>query len=178
MEYKIISCQNDDEYEQFARFFLEHRGEFLYPYSVKAAVHYISVSLRQGNILLAFNDREEAIGMLVFSLGTPDKDYEDKHIAYISFLLIRKDYRRSMLFMEGLKRVIEAVGQTGAEEVRFKVNADNAYLRKLYGKFATVVSQKKNDNYGEDIYSIKYSDFVRFVTNIAKRDNLFSKPSQ
>lgn len=168
MGYKIITCQNDDEYEQFVRFFLEHRGEFLHPYSVKDAIFFIERSIRKEEILLACNERNEAIGFLSYSLGSPDNGYEDRHVAYISFLLIRQDYRKSTLFLHGLERVIESVGQKGVNEVRFKASVDNDYLRRLYGKFAAVVSQKKNDNYDEDIYSIPYSDFVRFVTRFAR----------
>lgn len=168
MAYNIITCSNEEEFEQFARFFLENRGEFMHPYSVKASVHYISNSIKYGRILLALNDRKEAIGFLVFSLGTPENGYEDSHVIYISFLLIRKDYRKSKLFLHGLKRLLDAVGQNEVKEIRFMANTNDDYLRKLYGKFARVVAQKNSDSYVEDIYILSYSDFSHFVTKVVR----------
>ncbi|UFJ40326.1 hypothetical protein LOK74_20185 [Brevibacillus humidisoli] len=160
MGYNIITCQNDSEYEQFARFFLENRREFLHPYSLKAAVHYISKSLRDGKILLGFNERGEVIGTLVFTIGTQECNYLDDHVVCINFVLLHKNYRKSKLFIHGFRRVAESIGQTGAEEIRFNANSDSMYLRQLYGKFAGVVSQKQSGTYAEDSYSVKYSDFV------------------
>ncbi|UFJ40324.1 hypothetical protein LOK74_20175 [Brevibacillus humidisoli] len=172
MGYSIITCQNDAEYEQFARFFLENREDFFRPYSLRVALQLIEKSVEQGNILLGFNDRGEVIGTLVYTIGTREADYLDEHVVDISLLLLRKDYRKSKLFLHGFRRVADAIGEAGAEEVRFHATADSPYLRKLYSKFASVVSQKRADTCIEDIYSVKYSDFVHFCNRLLARQGL------
>jgi len=179
MPYKIVVCRNDDDYEQFVRFFMDNRDEFLHSYNVKMAVHHIITSIKHGKILLFCNDHDEAVGLIVYSIGTPMNNYEDREIVYMSFILARSDYRQSRLFLHGMQRMAEEIEQIGVKEIRFRANAEDQYLRKLYGKLAKVVERKKYDHkdegsrllayYDEEIYSMDYSHFARFVKKFVKK---------
>lgn len=176
--YKMVVCRNDDDYESFARFFMENRTAFYRPYDVKGAVSIIEQSIKYGNIILFYNKLNEPVGLIIYYIGTPQNNYEDKHVAYISFILIRKDYHGTRVFLDGMKAIVEALKPAGVEDIRFGADSDNRYLRILYGKLAKVVDRihydKQNKKFlvvypEEDVYSMKYADFAQIVKRFEKK---------
>jgi len=154
--YRMVICSNDDDYESFARFFMENRNAFYRPYDVKSASSIISQSIQHGNIILFYNKLDEPVGLIIYYIGTRQNNFEDKHVAYIDFILIRKDYHGTRVFLDGMKAIAEVLEPTGIREIRFGADADNRYLKVLYGKLAKVVDRIHYDKNSKQ-YLITYT---------------------
>ena len=176
--YRKVICSNDDDYEMFTRFFMENRSSFYHPYSVKGALFIIENSIRCGNIILLLNELDEPVGLIIYYIGTRQNNYEDTHVGYIDFILIRKDYHGTRVFLDGMKAILEAMENAGVEEIRFCADSENPYLRVLYAKLAKVVDRVHYDKQSreylvtyteEDVYSMKLADYARIVNRFLKR---------
>lgn len=160
----FAKCQEEAQLEKCVDFVLCHRREFYPAYDLGQVLTFLSVSMNQGEIITAFSEDGEILALTGYIFGTPEKKYTDKHRIRIELVCIAAEYRRTGLFLRGLKYLLNHLAQIEPDvrEIEFYIPAHRYDLRNLFAKFATLTSTVQTKLGMEDLFKVTMEDLNKY----------------
>ncbi|MGO4548407.1 GNAT family N-acetyltransferase [Paenibacillus sp. 2TAB23] len=174
MSAQFHVCQNDADRAEFVRYFIKNRNEFNRQFTLADTLLHILQSLHQSRIMLIKNGQGHTVGWMFFKYV--DRHYETNpqgEIVFIDSAIMNASYRGGRLFFRGFRLMANyiQIDNPNVKQFEFRALESDAYLNKLYGKFASVIGQSEG-NYGlENIFSTDFTQLLRLL-NQSKNDNL------
>ncbi|WP_338553130.1 hypothetical protein [Paenibacillus sp. KS-LC4] len=170
MPFIFRPCALEMDEEAYAAFLIQHHAELNLPYAFPMKLSFMGGPLILGKGLLLFSEEPyEIVGAAGFVCGTGEHDYEDQHICQIEIAFIRKEYRSTRLFANGLNALIELMKKTspGVQQVQFWVRADDCQLDRLLSKFTRLPGASRSSVNQLTLYKIPYSELEGYVQKLA-----------
>jgi len=161
-------CLTEDDYVQFTRFFIENRLDFSATFTLNNTLLHILQTIRDSQIILVVDERDKAVGWAHYQYFTAAYQL-DPHgeLAFINSTILAKEYRRSgRLFLNGFRYLAKQIGEENphVNQVQFCAQSENAYLNRLYAKFANVIGQREGDHGLENIYASEYNQLLSYLS--------------
>lgn len=131
-------CESEDDFAQAGLFLLAHKRDLHPSFSTVDMVALLYSYVTNGRLLFAADDSNRVAGIAAYYYGTPDREFQNKDVAWVDVVIFDKAYRGSRLFLQGLLYLVDRIveGHPEVQEVHLAALEDNAYLRRLYSKFA------------------------------------------
>lgn len=123
------------DHEAYMRFLLQHHDDLNLPYSFAMKLSFLASPLFNGDAMLILDEeRNELAGAVGIVYGTGAGGYKDRHIGQIEIAYLLPEYRRTTLFLSGLRAMIGMIkfGEPSVEQLQFWIAADNDELRELF----------------------------------------------
>jgi len=132
-------CESEDDFAQAGLFLLAHKRDLHPSFTTLEMVTLLYSYDTNGRLLFAADDSNRVVGIAAYYYGTPDREFQNKDVAWVDVVIFDKAYRGSRLFLQGLLYLVDRIVERHPEvqEVHLAALEDNAYLRRLYSKFAT-----------------------------------------
>lgn len=131
-------CVDESDFAKVSLFALENKRDLHPSFDTLGMVSLLCTYMTQGHLLYAADAGQRVIGISAYYHGTKEQDFEDKGIAFADMVIIEKAYRGTRLFVKGLHYLAEQIAEAHPDvrELRFAALSENAYLCRLYSKFA------------------------------------------
>jgi len=131
-------CESDEALAAVSLFAIENRRELHPSFGTLDMVSLLCSHITQGHVIYISDDDNRVLGMMTYYHGTPEKQFEDNDVAFVNFAIMDRAYRGSRLFAKGLYYMVELIAEAhpDVKELRFNALSENAYLCRLYAKFA------------------------------------------
>lgn len=124
-------CQTDAELARYASFFIRNRTELSKDCTLQVVLMHMLDSLPASKVILIKDDEGHVIGWGQFEYRAPDTIYVDS-------VIIEKKHRSTRVFLDGFRylarHILEQYPQAG--QLTFRALSGNAYVNRLYSKFA------------------------------------------
>ncbi|MBP1930189.1 hypothetical protein [Ammoniphilus resinae] len=161
MNIQLKECTTDDDFAKTGIFFLEHRLDFRRDFNTIDAVTALHGYIVNGHLIQILDASGNLIGMSGYYYGTPEKEFEDRHIVLIDAVILALEKRKTTAFVRGFQQLVDRISQEASDTLFFQFNAsvDNHYLQKLYSKFAEPIYTE------DDIhrFSVKIDHLTAFL---------------
>lgn len=159
-------CRSDEDYAAFCRYFIANRKQFHSAYTLEDALLHLLEHIRDARILLVLDGSDQVVGWGHYMLANEQHEYDaEGHIAFIPSTILSPEYRQSRIFFNGLQKLVTWIGKETpqANTVRFAAVAEDAYLNRLYSKFAEPC-RKEQGPFGDTvIYSADMETLRRYL---------------
>ncbi len=153
-------CESEDDFAQAGLFLLAHKRDLHPSFTTLEMVTLIYSYVTNGRLVSVRNEENRIVGIGAYYYGTPDREFQDKEVALVDVAIADKAYRGSRVFVQGLlylvNRVIE--GHPEVREIRLAAQEDNAYLRRLYSKFAKAGGVREGTHGREVVFHAEISN--------------------
>ncbi|MFF2483838.1 GNAT family N-acetyltransferase [Paenibacillus sp. NPDC058071] len=152
-------CLCDDDFASFARFYIAHSREFHSQYSLPDALLYVLDSLSSFRLMLLDNKDGQLSAFILYQ-------YEDNGAAvFIDSAILASPYRSSRVFFLGFRDIVKQIGveNGNASRMRFHALADQAYLNRLYSKFARRIGEREGTNGHENVYETSMQELRQYL---------------
>ena len=123
------------------RFLLEHDSELNLPYKFGMKLSFVASPLFLGKAMLVFSEESyEVIGAAGYVYGTGANDHQDRHVCQVEVAFIREDYRRTRLFAQSMRELVNLIRKDNPEvdTLQFWIPAADASLRRLFAKLGAL----------------------------------------
>ncbi|MGQ7886219.1 hypothetical protein [Paenibacillus sp. WC2504] len=164
-------CVTDDDLAKVSLFILENRRDMHPSYSATDTITMLYSFIKYGQLIQVVDQNvQRIIAVSAYYIGTPEHDYEDKHIAFVEMAIADRAYRGSRLFIKGLRFLVSEImsDNPDVQEVRFAALADNVYLCRLYAKFADI-SHEEDSILGKQMkFGVKINNLRAFLDKFVK----------
>jgi hypothetical protein len=162
----FTACRNEREFEICVDFILRHRRDFYPAYNLVQVLTFFSVSLFQGEIIAAWNENQELVGLAAYIYGTPKEKFTNKRRVRMEIVCIAEEYRKTGLFFQGMKHVIAYLSQVEVDvkEIEFYSPDNNTYLKRLFSKFTTLKSTTQTKLGMENYFYVTMDDLSKFCS--------------
>ncbi|GIP33419.1 GNAT family N-acetyltransferase [Paenibacillus sp. J2TS4] len=159
-------CESDEDFAQFTLFLIRHSTEFHSRFSFAEALEHFLGIINNCRILLAMDRHNQLIGWVNYWYATADYEF-DPHgeLAFIDSVIINKEYRSGRVFLKGFQDMICLIAEENRQvkTVQFHALADNAYLNRLYSKFAHIVGSSEGYFGSENVYSTDFDQLLQYL---------------
>ncbi|CAG7648547.1 hypothetical protein PAESOLCIP111_05620 [Paenibacillus solanacearum] len=144
-------CVSDEALAAVSLFAIENRRELHPSFGTLDMVSLLCSHITEGHLIYITNSDNRVLGMMTYYHGTPEKQFEDKDIAFVNFAIMARAYRGTRLFVKGLYYMVELIieAHPDVQELRFNALSENTYLCRLYSKFA-IARYTQESNLGEE----------------------------
>ncbi|MFT9849464.1 GNAT family N-acetyltransferase [Aneurinibacillus sp. REN35] len=166
MSAQLRRCVSDEDYAQFTLFFIRHRTDFDRRFSLSDTIFHILESIHDSHIVLIEDTNSNMIGWGHYKYVTPDYQPDPQgEIAFINSVIITKEYRSSRLFFHGFGELVGQIAEENShvKQLHFYAQIENAYLNRLYSKFASVIGQHEGYHGTENIYAADFKKLVHYL---------------
>ncbi|WP_248927256.1 hypothetical protein [Paenibacillus hamazuiensis] len=170
MTTTVNRCISDEALTAVSLFAIENKRELHPSYGTLDMVSLLCSHITQGHLISITDADDRVLGMMTYYHGTPDKEFEDKEVAFVNFAIMDRAYRGTRLFAKGLYYMMELMIETHPEiqELQFNALSENAYLCGLYSKFASA-SYTQSGALGEEIvFCVKVHQLRSILTRFYK----------
>ncbi|RIX51544.1 GNAT family N-acetyltransferase [Paenibacillus nanensis] len=152
-------CDLDKDYARFARFFIAHCNQFHPKYNLYDAIAHIITSVPGSRLMLFDDERGELAGYVHYRYD------ESGTTVFIDSTILISAYRSSRVFYRGFCEVIRQVmlESGGVRVVRFHALGDQAYLNRLYGKFAKRIGELESERGQEVVYETDFEALLGYL---------------
>lgn len=167
MNITFKHCVTDDDYAGISLFLLERKFDLHQSFTTLQMVTLLYSYITQGYLHQgALPDGRIIVGGGCY-IGTPANDFADRNVALIDSVILDKAYRGTRYFFASLQYIIDWIRKTHpeVEEVRLAALSENAYLCRLYAKFASF-AYKQEGSVGEETV---------FAENIDRMGDILSR---
>ncbi len=147
----VKRCTSDEDLAEVGLFAVTYRHDLHPSYGTLDMVSLLCSHTAQGHVISITDSNRRVLGMMTYYHGTPEKDFEDKELAFVNFAIMHRAYRGTRLFAKGLYMMVELISEAHSEvqEIRFNALSANTYLCGLYSKFA-IASYTQESPLGEE----------------------------
>ncbi len=136
-------CASAMYQRKYMDFLLEHYENLNLPYSFPVSFTFMASPLlmEHSAVILCLDDDGEAAGAISYIRGTGEGNYENLEVLQVQVAYLIEPIRRTTAFLHGL-RFLANYMEEEAGDVRELVfwSSRDAYLSRLFGKFAAVTS--------------------------------------
>ncbi|MBE1442757.1 hypothetical protein [Paenibacillus sp. OAS669] len=163
-------CVSDEALADVSLFAIENRRELHPSYGTLDMVSLLCSHITQGHLIYITNTDNRVLGMMTYYHGTPEKQFEDKEIAFVNFAIMDKAYRGTRLFVKGLYYMVELIieAHPDVQELRFNALTENTYLCRLYSKFASASHTQEGTLGEETVFCAKIHHLRTTLTRYIK----------
>ncbi|NME98733.1 GNAT family N-acetyltransferase [Aneurinibacillus aneurinilyticus] len=164
-------CESDENYAQFTLFFIRHRTDFNSRFSLYDTLIHVLESIHDSHIILVEDAMNKMIGWCHYRYVTADYQPDPEgEIAFVNSIIVAKEYRSSRLFIQGFRHIVNQITEENScvKHLQFYAQSDNAYLNRLYSKFASIIGEHEGYHGTENIYS---ADLDRLLRYLKKKDD-------
>ncbi|MCP1309984.1 GNAT family N-acetyltransferase [Paenibacillus tyrfis] len=168
-EYRV--CRSDEDYAQYALFFIRHRQDFSRHFSLADALMHTLETIQTSTIVLVIDKKGQTIGWAHYRYMTPDGEaHPEGEIAFVDSAITTEAHRSSRLFVEGFRHLVHhmAAENRGIRVFQFHALADNAYLTRLYSKFARIIGRREGYHGTENLFSADFAALLHYVAKYTK----------
>ncbi|WP_156926656.1 hypothetical protein [Cohnella panacarvi] len=159
------------DHEAYMRFLLQHHDDLNLPYSFAMKLSFLASPLFNGDAMLIFDEeRNELAGAVGIVYGTGAGRYEDRHICQIEIAYLLPEYRRTTLFLSGLRALIGLIkfGEPTVEQLQFWVAADNDALRERLSRLPALPDSSMEIAEGMAHYKVSLQSLVALCRRFRK----------
>lgn len=131
--------------EEVINFFTAMDKHFTPPYSATNGIRNTLqlIAEKGGALIKKRNDR--IIGLSCYTHGEPVKDYENKDVLYVIFIISDPDERNKTSVITGyLQSLYFLIEEGNHTEIRFKARVNDPSLNRMYRKIGRILYQEKN----------------------------------
>ncbi|OXM85705.1 hypothetical protein [Paenibacillus rigui] len=167
MLFQYHLCKTDDDFVQYTLFFVRYRSEFSRRFSLSDALMHALETIQTSHIMLLSLPTGEVIGWAqyrYFSEGyEPDPNGD---IVFVDSAITLEPYRSTRLFIQGFRVLAAHIAQENplVRTFQFCALADNAYLKRLYSKFADIIGQREGYHGTEDLFSTDFPKLLQYLS--------------
>ena len=166
MPIRFRWCRSDEDYARFTVFYIRNRHLFHEHFSLVESLCHILQTITDTEIMLIEDEQEGIVGWGHY--GTVDCGYEpdpEGSILFMHSIIVAPESRSHRLFWHGFRALVSQVAedQPQVREFRFLALRDNAYLNRLYSKFARVTGQREGMHGDENIYVTGFEELKRYL---------------
>lgn len=138
MSFVFRTSEFEMDHEAYMNFLLRHHDQLNLPYPFALKLSFASSPLFLGKAMLVIDEESyEMVGAAGFGHGTGPGEYEDRHICQVEVAYIVEGLRRTSLFAQGLRALLEAIRADNPDvrQVQFWISASDERLNRLFAKF-------------------------------------------
>lgn len=150
-------CTHDDDFAKVSLFWLANKHDVHRSFVTLDIVSLLCSYATQGHLLYIADDESRVVAILAYYHGTPEKEFQDKEIVRVDIAILERAYRGTRFFLKGFRSIVDQIMEAhpDAQEFQFVAFSENAYLCRLYSKFAAV-SYTRNGELGEEtVFCVK-----------------------
>ncbi|WP_010097331.1 hypothetical protein [Ornithinibacillus scapharcae] len=140
MGLKIVECQQDEQFDMFAEFFMTYRKDIYSTYDIHLIIQIICDAFVNSKIILVLNQQQNTvIGCLVYHVD------ESNEVLFIEHVLLHPTYRQTLTFMIGARKTLDHIfaKYQSIKFVQFLAEASNAYINNMSSKLALKITSIK-----------------------------------
>jgi hypothetical protein len=149
-------CTANEDYAAYCQYFIQHRKQFHASYKLGDAIAHLIGYMQEARIVLVLNDTEQIVGAGHYMTVDEEQQFDENGTtAFIPTTILSPGYRQSRVFYTGLREFVRII-LTDAPQVnklQFETQSDNAYLNRLYSKFASPIGEQDGPFGNMVIYS-------------------------
>ncbi|MDF2661183.1 MAG: hypothetical protein K0Q94_3974 [Paenibacillus sp.] len=175
MTFLLRPCELEMNFKSYIEFLLQHHAELNLPYSFAMKLSFVGSPLIFGKAMLAYEEESyETVGAAGFVYGTGANGYEDRHICQVEVAFILAEYRRTSLFVQGLRALIDLIreGNPEVEQVQFWTAADPTDTDKLFAKFSALPGSTRSVVNELAFYTISFRELEAYCRRFERRTGL------
>lgn len=162
-------CESDEDYAQFSLFFIRHRKDFNSQFSLYNSLEHLLETMDFSQSILSYNTKGELICCAHYWYTNEGLEPDPKGRAvFIDFVLISKEVRSSRVFFDGFRDLANLIAEDnrGVKQMLFHAQAENAYLNRLYSKFAIPIGEHEGYNGAEIKYASDLTSLLHYLNRI------------
>ncbi|TNJ66871.1 hypothetical protein FE784_08350 [Paenibacillus hemerocallicola] len=150
-------CTTDEDFAKVCLFVLDNKHELHRSFYTMDMVEVLYTYVTQAHMVFVEDADNRVIGASAYYHGTPERDFQDKDIAFLDMAIADKAYRGTRLFLVGLQYMVNQIAQehTEVQEIRLAALADNAYLCRLYSKFTETSYSRAGTELEQLVFCVK-----------------------
>ncbi|GAA3407007.1 hypothetical protein ACFFNY_00010 [Paenibacillus hodogayensis] len=163
-------CSTDEDFAKISLFILDRRHDLHPSFTTLDTVGLLYGYINQGHSILVEDDEGRVVGATAFYHGTPDREFEDKEVAFVDLAIMDKAYRGTRLFLQGLRFLVSeiAASLTEVEEIRFVALSENAKLCRLYAKITEFSYVREGKLGNETVFCVKLNKIKAILRKFDK----------
>lgn len=148
MAITFRKCETEQELADVSLFVLARRRDLSPSFITLDALGMLYGYMTRGELHAAFDGEGRVVGALALYIGTPESDYADKHVAYVDMVVFDPVRKGTRTFLRFLSYMAAYMGENHPDttHARFIAQSNNAYLGRLYGKFAQPAGVRDDRN--------------------------------
>ncbi|MFS0725579.1 GNAT family N-acetyltransferase [Paenibacillus sp. 1P07SE] len=165
MAIRFTWCRSDADYARYVLYYIRNRHLFSERMNLLDTLFHVLTSLQETRILLILSE-DDLIGWGQFGIvGESYRPDPEGTIMFMHSTVVDPAFRSNGLFLRGFRELIDSVaGETPQiREFHFFAQRDNAYLNRLYGKFARVIGQREGLHGEENIFATGMDELKRYL---------------
>lgn len=169
MPYLFRFRELEMDTDAYITFLLEHHDDLNLPYEFAMKLSFMSSPLILGKALIVFDEHNyQVVGAAGFVYGTGANQYEDKHICQFEVAYIQQAYRRTTLFTQGLRVLVEAIkaDNPAVTQVQFWTSTGQKELDKLMAKFTVLPCSSKSIVNNMAFYTIPFDELESYCNRL------------
>lgn len=166
MSYVYRSCELEMDHEAYVTFLLRHDAELNLPYPFAMKLGFLSSPLFLGKAMLVFHEESyDLAGAAGFVYGTGPRDYEDRDVCQVEVVIVRREYRRPTLFVEGLRALVAEMkaGNPDVRQVQFWTSPAHAGLERLFAKLAALPGATRSVVNDRAFYTVPFRELEAYA---------------
>lgn len=163
---RFRSCTTDADLAQFTLAFIRQRSDFNSLFRLVDVLALMLESLPDSRVILVEDEADRTIGWIHYQYLNAELLPDPRGgVAFINSVIIAEPYRSSRTFFHGFRHLAARIRAENSEvkEVRFFAQIDNAYLNRLYAKFARIVEQRDGYHGPEHVYATDFSKLLSYL---------------
>ncbi|WP_400164410.1 GNAT family N-acetyltransferase [Brevibacillus sp. TJ4] len=163
---RFRSCTTDADLAQFTLAFIRQRSDFNSLFRLVDVLAMMLETLPDSLVILLEDEAGRTIGWIHYQYLNeellPDPRGE---VAFINSVILAEPYRSSRTFFHGFRRLAAHIREenSAVKEVRFFAQTENAYLNRLYAKFASIVEHRDGYHGPEHVYATDFSRLLSYL---------------
>jgi hypothetical protein len=163
-------CTTDEDFAKVCLFVLDNKHELHRSFYTMDMVEVLYTYVTQARLVFIEDADNRVIGASAYYHGTPERDFQDKDIAFLDMAVADKAYRGTRLFLVGLRYMVNEIAQEHPEvqEIRLAALAENAYLCKLYSKFTETSYPREETDVKQLVFCVKINKLKAFLKKYGK----------
>lgn len=160
-------CETEQELADVSLFILARRRDLSPSFITLDTLGMLYRYMTQGELHAAFDEEARIVGALALYIGTPESDYTDKQVAYVDMIVLDPARKGTRTFLRFLNYMAAYMREAHPEttHARFIAQSNNAYLGRLYGKFARPVDTR-DDKDGQVTIFFGEISYIRDVLSL------------
>lgn len=160
--FSTYICNKDEDFQRCMTYMLETKRTA--DPGLRTADAYAAMLrvLTYGTLLRLEDEQGQVIGIVGYTIGTPQRDYEDRDVAYVEYCLAAPSRHGTRFFLQGLTVLVQTIQEQHPEAVYLSLAAaENHRLNnRLYAKFAAPSGRDESLN----LYTTTLENVSKYTT--------------